>query len=168
MSIRKNLRAFIIISILGTLLHFTYDFFGQNPIIGIFSAVNESVWEHQKLLYFAIIFYSIPEYLLSDRRIHNYAVATAIGITVAILSIITLFYTYTGIIGFDITFIDIALYYIGVLIFLFVRGIIIKNRFLESGTANRIAIVYIIILSILFAIFTFFPPKIPLFIPKPV
>lgn len=166
MNFKTNIRAFITISILGTLLHFTYDFFGENPIIGIFSAVNESVWEHQKLLFFAVVFYSVIEYFLSDKRIHNYKVATAMGLTAGISSIITLFYTYTGIIGFDVTFIDISLYYIGVLIFLIVRNIVIKNRFFESGTANRIALAYLIILGVLFTVFTFYPPKIPLFIPK--
>lgn len=166
MNFKSNIKTFTIISILGTLLHFTYDFFGKNPIIGVFSAVNESVWEHQKLLFYAVVFYSAFEYIFSDKRTHNYAVATALGVTAGILSIITLFYTYTGIIGYDITFIDITLYYIGVLIFLIVRNIIIKNRFFESGTANRIALAYLLLLCIAFTVFTFYPPKIPLFIPK--
>ena len=44
--------AFIITSILGVLLHFAYDFSGHNIIIGLFTPVNESTWEHLKLLFF--------------------------------------------------------------------------------------------------------------------
>ena len=47
----------IFVCILGTLLHFTYDFFGQNMIIASFSAVNESVWEHLKLLFFPMLLF---------------------------------------------------------------------------------------------------------------
>lgn len=166
MSFKTNIKAFITISVLGTLFHFTYDFFGENSIIGIFSAINESVWEHLKLLFFAVMFYSVFEYFLSKKRIHNYAIATALGLTSGLLFIVTFFYTYTGIIGYNVTFIDILLYYIAVLIFLIIRNIVIKNRFFESGTANRIALAYLIILGVLFVVFTFYPPKIPLFIPK--
>ena len=63
MNLKTNIRTFVIVSVLGTLLHFTYDFFMENPIIGIFSAINESVWEHQKLLFYAVVFYSVFEYL---------------------------------------------------------------------------------------------------------
>ena len=52
-----SLRKFEIISTffaiaLGTLLHFTFEWSGNNPVVGIFSAVNESTWEHLKILFF--------------------------------------------------------------------------------------------------------------------
>ena len=52
----KNYQIFsvIFIFILGTLLHFTYDLSNGNQIIATFSSINESVWEHLKLLYFPI------------------------------------------------------------------------------------------------------------------
>lgn len=49
---RLNLFRFIFISILGVLLHFTYEWSGDNPAVGLFSAVNESTWEHLKLIFF--------------------------------------------------------------------------------------------------------------------
>lgn len=45
--------------ILGTFLHFTYELSNFNPVIGLFSAVNESVWEHLKLLVFPMTLMSI-------------------------------------------------------------------------------------------------------------
>ena len=41
--------AFIIL--LGSALHFTYELSGESPIVGVFSAVNESVWEHMKIAF---------------------------------------------------------------------------------------------------------------------
>ena len=54
---KEKIRSYLIFSIiftfiLGTLLHFTYKWSEENAIVGIFSAVNESTWEHLKLLYF--------------------------------------------------------------------------------------------------------------------
>lgn len=37
--------------IFGTLLHFTYEWSNQNLVVSLFSAINESTWEHLKLLY---------------------------------------------------------------------------------------------------------------------
>ena len=43
---------FIFVAALGTLLHFTFEWSNQNRIVAFFSAVNESMWEHLKLLVF--------------------------------------------------------------------------------------------------------------------
>ena len=52
----RNYKIFntIFVFALGTLLHFVYDWSWQNQIIGAFSAVNESTWEHLKLIFFPI------------------------------------------------------------------------------------------------------------------
>ena len=49
----------IFIMIAGTLLHFTFEWSNNNPIVGTFSAVNESTWEHLKLLFFPMLISSI-------------------------------------------------------------------------------------------------------------
>ena len=45
--------------IAGTLLHFTYEWSGNNPIVGIFSSINESTWEHLKLAFYPMFISSI-------------------------------------------------------------------------------------------------------------
>ena len=49
----------IVISVIGTLSHFLYDFSNQNKIIGIFTSVNESTWEHIKIALTPTIFWSL-------------------------------------------------------------------------------------------------------------
>ena len=44
----------IFIMILGTLLHFTFKWSNNNVLVGTFSAINESTWEHLKLIFFPI------------------------------------------------------------------------------------------------------------------
>ena len=55
---------FIIVGTVGTLWHFVYDWTGDNHFIGFFFPVNESTWEHLKLIFFPAIIYSVIEYLI--------------------------------------------------------------------------------------------------------
>lgn len=38
----------LIISVIGTLLHFLYEISHHNKYVALFAAVNESTWEHIK------------------------------------------------------------------------------------------------------------------------
>ena len=60
----------IFIIILGTILHFTFKWSNKNPLVGSFSAVNESTWEHLKLLFFPMLITTIIGYFLY-RRIYS-------------------------------------------------------------------------------------------------
>lgn len=46
------LAGFLTVSALGTLAHFAYEWSGKQLLAGAFCAVNESTWEHMKLLFF--------------------------------------------------------------------------------------------------------------------
>ena len=41
---RQSFPYMIVTMILGTLNHFLYDWSGKNPVIALFTPVNESVW----------------------------------------------------------------------------------------------------------------------------
>ena len=165
MTLKKSLIAFAVISLLGVLFHFTYELSDENKIVGLFSAVNESIFEHQKLIFYPAIIYSAFEYFKMPKKYKNYTAAVTLGIISAIIFIITAFYTYSGIIGKSYTFVDIALFFIGVMVFLKVRNIIIKNSFFESRLLNTIAVISLIIMAVLFTVWTFSPPRLALFIP---
>ncbi len=165
MNKRKNLLAFLIIGILGTILHFTYEWSGQNPIVGIFSAVNESVWEHQKLLFFPSVLFFLVQYLTQKEKPYNFPFASILGIVSGILTIIISFYTYTGIIGKSYAIIDILLFFIGVIVTITVKNKIINKNKFSSKKLSIFAIVLTVFLILIFGYFTFNPPQIPIFIP---
>ena len=52
---------FIFTSVAGVLLHFAYDWSGQSPLVAPFSGVNESTWEHMKLLFFPMLVFALIE-----------------------------------------------------------------------------------------------------------
>ena len=62
----------IFMLVVGTLLHFTFGWSNNNPLIGTFSAVNESTWEHLKLLFFPMLISTIIGYFYKWKVIPNY------------------------------------------------------------------------------------------------
>lgn len=81
MSLKTNLFRFIFISVLGVLLHFTYEWSGDNAVVGLFSAVNESTWEHLKLLFFPFLLLTILEVLLRGNMLpEQFLPARVLGI----------------------------------------------------------------------------------------
>ena len=78
--------------ILGTFLHFTYELSNFNPVIGLFSAVNESVWEHLKLLVFPMTLMSIVGIFVVKKQSKNYWVSQVLGIITAMLFVVIFFY----------------------------------------------------------------------------
>ena len=158
----RNYQIFSIIFtfILGTLLHFTYNFFNQNPFVAIFSSINESVWEHLKLLCFPMLIASLLGLIYFKNTIPNFLCSKTQGIVTSMAFTIVFFYTYTGILGKNIALIDISLFFIAVILGEFVAYIFLYNNIKCN---KKIATIILIIIAIGFIIFTFSPPKIGLF-----
>lgn len=148
-------------SVLGTLSHFFYDWSGQNSVIALFSPVSESTWEHMKLVFFPVLLWSI--FMPSGIRKNFPFLRSALlaGNLAGTWSIPVLFYTYSGILGKNIAFIDIAIFFIAVLI---AFGTAWKLRESDRTGKCRFFILLISVLMVLaFFLFTFSPPRIGLF-----
>ena len=151
----------VFVSILGTLLHFAYDWSGNNIVIGLFTPVNESIWEHTKLIFFPMLIYSL--YLNKKIGAKHPCINSAMisGALCGVLMIIILFYTYSGIIGFNIAFADISIFYITVVtVFYIVYKLAISCK---ADNYNSLLRILMIVIICFFIIFTFSPPDIPLF-----
>ena len=150
----------LFVIILGTILHFTYTWSKTNLLVGLFSAVNESTWEHLKLLFFPMLITTIIGYSVFKVTFPNFLCSKTIGIIIAMLFTVIFFYTYTGIIGTNYAFLNILTFIASVIIGEYISYMLIINNF----TFNKILCISIlIILTALFFIFTFHPPKINLF-----
>ena len=55
---------FLFTGALGTFLHFLFDLTGENAVSALFSAVNESIWEHLKLIYYPMLLFALWEYFV--------------------------------------------------------------------------------------------------------
>lgn len=150
----------IFVCILGTLLHFTYEFFGENIFVASFSAINESVWEHLKLLFFPMLLTTIIGYSYIGKNAPNFLCSKTLGIIASMLFIIIFFYTYTGIIGKSIVFVDIASFFVAVILGEYLAYKLMTSNFKCN---NIIAIIILTIILIFFVLFTYFTPNIGLF-----
>lgn len=154
--------SFIIAGILGVVFHFVYDWIGENRLIGLFTPVNESAWEHLKLIFFPVALVSVLEYYLSGICFENFLCIKVRSVWVGILCVITLFYTYTGILGFNVDWLNITVY------FLSLGGAYCYScrRLLGQKPVKNtpaLCILSFTVVAILFMIFTLYPPAIGLF-----
>lgn len=157
---KYNIINIIFIIIIGSLFHFTYKLSNENFLVAVFSATNESVWEHLKLIYFPMLLTIIIEFIYIGKEAFNYLCSKTIGILVAMLFIIVFFYTYTGVIGKNIAIIDIASFCIAVILGEYISYILIRNKF---NCNKKIPILVLLILLCCFIVFTFNTPKIGIF-----
>lgn len=150
------------IIILGFPLHFLFDWTDRSAIVGLITPVNESVWEHLKLGYWSVVLISLSEYFFIKPRIHNYFLAKTIGVLALELTIVLIYYGYTRILGRDIFWIDISSYVIGAVICQYFSYIFYKQREYASWI-NKLSISIFIGLGILFAVTTYYPPRVSIF-----
>jgi hypothetical protein len=160
--IRWQAAGFLFVCAAGTLLHFLYDWSGENPLTSVIAAVNESTWEHMKLLFFPMFFFALAEAGALGDRYQNFWSAKLIGILLGLALIPTLYYTYTGFTGLSLAWLNIAIFYVtALLVFLFERWAF-KN-YQSQCKHPRLAFAAICLIGLLFVVFTFMPPQIPLF-----
>lgn len=150
----------ILAIVLGVLLHYTYQLSNNNCLVGTFSAVNESTWEHLKLAFFPMLITTIVGYFIIGKANPNFLCAKLAGIITTMIFITTFFYTYTGIIGTDYSLLNILSFIIGVILGEYKAF----RKILKDKACNKtITIIILILLTISFIYFTFNPPKINYF-----
>ena len=152
---------FAVTSLGGTLLHFLYDWLGKAVWIAPFSGVNESTWEHMKLLFWPMFIYAvIQSFFFRDRE--DFWCVKLRGILVGLILIPVLFYTYNGIIGKSPDWINIAIFFVSAAI-----AYIYETRLFNSERvpckSPKLAFTALSAIALLFITFTFLTPQIGIF-----
>lgn len=156
----KIILSFIFVCVLGVLLHFTYDWSGKNPIIGLFSSKNESTWEHLKLIFFPMLILTINQVIHNRSFIKERLAARTVATVAGMAFIVVVFYTFWGISGVLIDFINISIYFLGVLFAFWVEEKAPeKNISLDASTCFFIWATFII----LFVAFSIKAPNLGIF-----
>ena len=145
----------------GTILHFLYDWTGGSILVAPFSGVNESTWEHMKLLFWPLLFFALIQWLFfKDQK--NYWCVKLAEILLGLALIPVLFYTYNGAIGRSSDWVNIAIFYISALLVFLFEWWAFKNDWLQCKYP-RLAFCAICLIGVLFVLFTFAPPQLSLF-----
>ncbi len=156
-----QLFGFAVTALSGTLLHFLYDWTGEAAAAAPFSGVNESTWEHMKLLFWPLLLYAFFESAFFRERRDFWCIKLK-GTLFGLALIPALFYTYNGAIGRSPDWINIAIFFLSAAVtFLWET----KQFKQENGACKhpRLAITLLGALAVLFILFTFRPPMLPLF-----
>jgi len=160
--LRWELGGIVFIVVLGSLLHFAFEWSGRAIPIAPIAAVNESVWEHLKLGFWPALVYAVLEYSRFGKSANNFFFAKTLGIYLIPITIVVLFYSYTAILGHDLLIVDIAIFVVAVIV-----GQLVSYKLLTASPLperlNRFAPIALAVLGILFVLFTFYPPQLPLF-----
>jgi hypothetical protein len=146
----------------GSLLHFLYAWSGHAVPVGLFSPVNESVWEHLKLGFWALVLWSSLEYWFIRGRVHNYLLARALGLLCLQGFILVFFYTYTFFLGRSLLFLDIGSYVAGCLLCQ-LAGFRLFRAPPIGRPAAALALLAVALHALSLWVFTFRPPRLPLF-----
>lgn len=153
---------FAFTSFAGTILHFLYDWTGQSVFSAPFSAVNESTWEHMKLLFFPMLLFALIESRFLRKTIPNFWHVKWIGITVGLILIPVLFYTYNGVFGPSPDFINISIFFISAVFAYWLESKLLQADF-PVRTSSFKPLIALLLIAVLFVLFTFVTPEIPLF-----
>ena len=102
--------------VLGTLSHFFYQWSHENMLVGLFSPVNESVWEHLKLLFFPALTYMFIEQKAMGKAMPGLLGKNLLGLFAGLLVMPLLFYGYTAFSGKSILWVDIGIFCVCVLL----------------------------------------------------
>lgn len=153
---------FLFVSILGTLLHFLFAWTGGSIIAAPISAVNESIWEHMKLLYYPMMLFAWIQYRSWGQSISAFWCIKLEGMALGLALIPVLYYTYTGILGISADWFNITIFFLAAGAAFRAETKLFQND-PHCSLSGRAALVLFLLPALIFAILTFLPPRIPFF-----
>ena len=160
-SILWQAAGFAAVTFVGTILHFLYDWTGGSILVAPFSAVNESTWEHMKLLFWPLFLFALVQRLFFKDQ-ENYWCVKLAQVLLGLVLIPVLFYSYNGMFGKSPDWLNITIFYISALLVFLFEWLAFKKDRLQCKYP-RPAFAAICLIGVLFVVFTFVPPQIPLF-----
>ena len=156
-----SLVGFAVVSLGGTLLHFLYEWLGEAVWIAPFSGVNESTWEHMKLLFVpCFIFAIVQSFFFRDRK--DFWCVKLRGVLLGLVAIPVLFYTYNGVVGKSPDWINIAIFFIAAALVFVCETKLFKSESIRCAHP-RAALTALVIIALLFVLFTFRTPELGIF-----
>ncbi len=145
----------VFLFLLSFLWHFVYDWFPNN-IFALFFPVNESIWEHMKIIYFCLFMGSILEFVLCKKnniKINNFYIEAMVKSILGVIFYLIIFiplYLWLG----ESLLISISLMLIT---YIFMEYIGYKILTGEEMNINILPVIIIVLGCIMFVILTFYP-----------
>lgn len=150
------LAAFVLATLAGACLHFLYDLF-PNPVTALFAPVNESLWEHLKILYWP--------YLASAAILTRWEGGALLGqrcfsLLLASLVMEAAGYVFCVLLGGESLAFDVGLFVLVMAAAFFLPGFL---RGTVWSARRDLFLLLAAALGLFLVIFTFLPPQMILF-----
>lgn len=145
----------VFLFLLSFLWHFVYDWFPNN-IFALFFPVNESIWEHMKIIYYCLFMGSILEFVLCKKnniKINNFYIETMVKSILGVIFYLIIFVPFYLWLG-ESMLISISLMFIT---YIFMEYIGYKILTGEEMNINILPVIIIVLGCIMFVILTFYP-----------
>ncbi len=156
-----QLMGFAVTSLGGTILHFLYEWLGEAVWIAPLSGVNESTWEHMKLLFWPMLIFAIVQSLFFKDRKDFWCVKLR-GILLGLVLIPVLFYTYNGVVGKSPDWLNIVIFFVSAAIAFLYETRLFNVKMLHCRSP-KLVIAGLLVIALLFVVFTFATPEIGIF-----
>lgn len=159
----------LIVILVGSLLHFVYEWSNESSSVKWLAATNESTWEHMKLAVWPYTITTLLIYFIGTKDYEECCERTiqtdkldvwlsrSIGLVIMLLYIPTIFYLYTrrGKVGNSILPVDILIFITSAVLGNFISCMAIFKARLWT---NIIGILLTMSIPIIFIIFSYYPP----------
>lgn len=146
---KRLLIAFVLTTLAGASLHFLYDFL-PSPVTALFSPVNESIWEHLKLIYWP---YLAAMALVTGKAGRGQRGSWLFSLLVISVAMLIIGYVYHISLGGTSTAFDIGLY-----VALMAIGFYLPYRLKETAGHSAPVFFLVVLLGAAIVLFTFLPP----------
>ena len=156
-----QLVGFAVTSLGGTILHFLYDWLGEAVWIAPFSGVNESTWEHMKLLFWPMLAFAVVQSFFFKERGDFWCIKLR-GILLGMALIPVIFYTYNGAVGRSPDWLNIAIFFVVAAAVYIYEARLFEGEGVKCGSPKW-AVAVLGALAVLFVVFTFITPEIGIF-----
>ena len=145
----------VFLFLLSFLWHFMYDWFPNN-IFALVFPVNESIWEHMKIIYYCLLLGSVLEFYLCKKnniKINNFYIEAMVKSLLGVIFYLIVFiplYLWLG----ESMIISIGLMLVT---YIFMEFIGYKILVSEELNINILPVIIIVLGCIMFVILTFYP-----------
>ncbi len=144
-----------------SLLHFAWKFTNLYALSFI-SAVNESIWEHTKIVFFAVLIYDLIIYVRRYLNNKNFIAGLTPSLASVIITVPLFYYSYTGILKVNLLPLDLLIVFLSAFISQYILLKFIKCH-KDFSAYNVLSALTVLAMVFMFVMFTWYPPKLPLF-----
>ena len=168
MTVRRQLGnwemiGFVFVGVVGALLRYAYGWSGGSALVAAFAGVNNSTWEHMKLLFVPYFVFTMAEFPAFAEPFRNYFAAKAAAGLVGLLLIPLFYYVIAGMFGAPPMWVNILNFFVSAAVMYLVSYRLLTGGALRGGLLQLAGFALLWALAFAFVYFTYRTPHLPLF-----